>query len=199
MITWLVRIHAPYHSHTSAEHPRHQYPGLLTIPDVGAFRKANPCYKFASVEDPYRSAVFWFISFESSPPKSSIVMCTPELSLWDVAVSIDTTSGKLTDVRPISSLQPDPSSPLKQDYQNITGAPLLGRAYNGLFFQLDNPDSVVADRMKTIQIGLPAAVFKLASRSQGGVAGAFDQDTWAQLSSRIYVSLCLARSYAIVE
>lgn len=71
---------------------------------------------------------------------------------------------------------------------NVTGAPLFGRAYNGIQFNLTNPDEFVLERQNATRIQLPAAVFQAAVQSPQGLVGSFDAGKFVDLSSAVYVS-----------
>lgn len=74
---------------------------------------------------------------------------------------------------------------------NLTGSPLFGRAYNGIEFNLTDPDQFTTARQSAIQLQMPAAVVQKAEQSQGGLAGAFTTDSFVPFSTEIYVCLSL--------
>ncbi|KAG6888940.1 hypothetical protein C0995_004795 [Termitomyces sp. Mi166 len=118
--------------------------------------------------------------------KASATFCFPTLSLWDVNVNVDLASGNLTQVtelRPFSS-----SSNFSSLSANVTGAPLLGRAYNGVDFNLTNPDEFVLERQNATRLQLPAAVFQAAVQSPQGLLGSFDAGRFVDLSTRVYTT-----------
>lgn len=118
--------------------------------------------------------------------KSSATFCNPSISLWDVNVNVDIASGnltKVTELRPFTS-----SSNFSSLSANVTGAPLNGRAYNGIKFNLTNPDEFVLARQNATQLQMPAAVFQAAVQSTQGVQASFDADLFVQWSNDVYVS-----------
>jgi len=127
--------------------------------------------------------VFWFFSYQPTP-QASATFCTPTISLWEAAVTLDLGSGNVTNVhelRPFTS-----SSPFSSLSGNLTGPPLNGRAYNGINFTLDNPDEFVIARMNATQLTMPAAVFQAAVQSQQGLEGSFEADLFVNLSNQVY-------------
>lgn len=120
---------------------------------------------------------------------ASLTMCTPNITLSDVSVTIDLASGNLTSVDVLGPLGSNNGTPksLSQFAGNVSGDPLDGRAYNGMFFNLDNPDEFTEARLAAIQLALPAAVFQSAETS--GLTDAFKQNKFAELSEHVYVSV----------
>lgn len=70
---------------------------------------------------------------------------------------------------------------------SITGPPLNGHAYNGIRFNLSNPDEFISRRLEALQLQLPAAVFQAAVQSPEGVIGSFDADKFVNIATRVYV------------
>ena len=126
-------------------------------------------------------------------------MCTPTISLWDTEVTLDLASRNVTSVRPWGPLGSnngtDPS--FAQFAGNITGVPLDGRAYNGLFFNVTNPDAFTIARQDAIGLMLPAAVMQAAIQSDVGLNGAFGTQMFPQLTVGVYVSVIHA--YALID
>lgn len=120
------------------------------------------------------------------PPQASATICTPQFELWDVTASVDIRTSNLTSVqqlRPFTS-----SSNFSSLAANLTGPPLNGRAYNGIQFNLSNPDEFVLRRQEALQLQLPAAIFQAAVMSPEGIIGSFDADKFVNLATRVYVS-----------
>jgi hypothetical protein len=116
---------------------------------------------------------------------ASATFCYPSLTLWDVNVNVDLASGnvtKVTELRPFSS-----SSNFSSLSANVTGPPLNSRAYNGIKFNLTNPDEFVRARLNATQLQLPAAVYQSAILSPEGLVGSFQADRFVQLSNQVYV------------
>ena len=110
----------------------------------------------------------------------------PSLTFWEVNVAVDSRTGnvtKITELRPFSS-----ASPYSSLSANITGALLYGRAYNGVDFQLDDPDPFVLARQNATQLQLPAAVYQAANISPLGFSDSFDNTTLTAITNEIYVS-----------
>lgn len=117
-------------------------------------------------------------------------MCSPSFTVMDVTASIDVASNKVTALETLGSLGSHTGS-LQQFSANVTGDPLDGRAYNGMFFALDNPDPFTQQRQNAIQLSLPAAVFQAAQNSPDGLTSAFQKNEFANLSTIVYVSSVL--------
>lgn len=131
----------------------------------------------------FSPVVFWFFTYEPTP-RASATFCFPSLTFWDVNVNVDLASGNLTQVtelRPFSS-----SSNFSSLSANVTGAPLFGRAYNGIRFNLTNPDQFVLGRQASTQLQLPAAVYQAAVQSPEGLVGSFEANRFVDLSTRVY-------------
>ncbi|KAF8656532.1 hypothetical protein AX16_002496 [Volvariella volvacea WC 439] len=131
----------------------------------------------------FRPVIFWFFTYQPSA-KASATICYPSISLWDVQVEVDLVSGNVTT---ITELQPfTPSSNFSQFSGNVTGEPLNGRAYNGIHFDLDNPNRFVIARQDATRLQLPAAVYQAAVQTEAGLVAAFDTDHFADLSNKVY-------------
>jgi hypothetical protein len=142
---------------------------------------------YGSIPEQFRPVSFWFFTYEPSAA-ASVTFCTAAISLWDVTVKVDIATGNLTEVVPLR--------PFDSSYSNyssmsatITGAPLNGRAYNGIDFPFAEDNRIVAARKEAIQLQLPAAVFQSAQTSPEGLIAVFGTNRFAQLSTQVYVSL----------
>ncbi|KAG6879843.1 hypothetical protein C0992_010801 [Termitomyces sp. T32_za158] len=116
--------------------------------------------------------------------RASATFCFPRISLWDVNVNVDLATGNLTKVVEIGSFST--SSNFSSLSANVTGAPLFGRAYNGVQFNLSNPDPFVVDRQTATRTQLPAAVFQAAVQSPQGLIESFDTHAFANLTTSVY-------------
>jgi hypothetical protein len=85
--------------------------------------------------------VFWFFTYVPTA-KSSATFCTPAISLWDVSATLDLASGNLTKVVELAPFDGGRSK-FASLSGNITGAPLNGRAYNGIDFTIEKPDKFI--------------------------------------------------------
>jgi hypothetical protein len=100
-------------------------------------------------------------------------------------VTADISTGNLTDVTELQLFSSSPNFPSLAG--NITGEPLDGRAYNGIDFNLTDPDQFVLARGQALQLQLPAAIFEAAVQSPEGVIGSFEADKFVNLATRVYV------------
>lgn len=123
-------------------------------------------------------------SYEPSV-QSSATLCYPSFTLWDVNVNIDLASKNLTQVRELRPFTT--ASDFSSLSANVTGAPLNGRAYNGIKFNLTDPDPFVLARQNATQLQMPAAVFQSAVQSPQGLEGSFSADLFVQLATQVYV------------
>ncbi|KAI0296043.1 hypothetical protein BC826DRAFT_908693 [Russula brevipes] len=132
----------------------------------------------------FAPAIFWFFTYSPSA-MASVTMCAPKITLLNVEASIDLASSNLTDVRPLSNLTVG-QDPFTQYAGNITGAPLNGRAFNGLNWTSLVTDPFVTARAVAVQLQLPAAAFQNAVESPAGLTAAFVNNTFASLSADVY-------------
>ncbi|KAF7355111.1 Non-specific serine/threonine protein kinase [Mycena sanguinolenta] len=139
----------------------------------------------SSTPPQFQPVVFWFFTYQPTA-QSSATICTPSISLLDATVTLDLASGNITNVK---ELQPFSSSSNYSSLAgNVTGAPLNGRAYNGINFTLENPDSFILARMNATQLTMPAAVFQAAVQSQQGLVGSFSADLFVNWSNDVYIT-----------
>ncbi|KAJ3863770.1 hypothetical protein EV359DRAFT_42489 [Lentinula novae-zelandiae] len=139
-----------------------------------------------STDTPQFSPVaFWF--FEYSPSaQASATVCFPTFELFDVEINYDLSAQNVTQV---TELQPfTSSSNFSSASGNITGSPLNGRAYNGVEFNLTNPDQFVLARQAAIQLQMPAAVLQKAQLSTAGLQGSFTSNSFVQYSTEVYTT-----------
>ncbi|KAH0581767.1 hypothetical protein J132_10903 [Termitomyces sp. J132] len=135
----------------------------------------------------FSPVIFWFFTYETTPPKASATFCFPTISLFDVNVSVELANGNLsqvTELRPFSS-----SSNFSSFSANVTGSPLFGRAYNGIQFNFtSSPDMFALERQNATRLQLPAAVFQAAVQSPQGLIGSFDAGKFVDLSAKVYTT-----------
>jgi len=128
--------------------------------------------------------VFWFFTYVPSA-KASATICYPAITLWDANVQMDLGSGNITSVHELRPFNAQTSN-FSSLSGNLTGEPLLGRAYNGLNLTLSNPDKFVLARINATQLTMPAAVFQAAGQSPQGLEGSFDADLFVNWSNTVY-------------
>lgn len=134
----------------------------------------------------FRPVVFWF--FDTTIPKGSATYCAPSISLWDVTAIIDLNSGNLTDVQEIDPFDAS-TSPFASLSANVTGAPLNGRAFNGIVFNLTNADEFVIGRSNATDLQLPASIFQAATAAPGGLQDAFNSNSFVGMATKVYVRI----------
>jgi hypothetical protein len=145
----------------------------------------------------YSPVVFWYFSYIPAA-RAALTFCSPSLSFWEVNVGVDIATGnvtKITELRPFTS-----SSPFSSTSANVTGGPLNSRAYNGVQFELTNPDRFVLARQSATQLQLPAAVYQAANQSPDGFSNSFEKDKLTALSEKnysMYLSLIARELYFV--
>ncbi|KAH9990969.1 hypothetical protein BJV74DRAFT_836704 [Russula compacta] len=142
------------------------------------------CTAFDTTNATFAPVIFWFFTY-SPTPMASVTMCAPTIALLNVEASVDLASSNLTNVRPLSNLTAEQGA-FTQYAGNITGAPLYGKAYNGLNWTDLVSDPFVTARAEAVQLQLPAAVFQNAVQSAEGLTAAFQNNTFASLSATVY-------------
>jgi hypothetical protein len=143
------------------------------------------CPAYASTPLQFLPVIFWFFTYQPTP-SASATFCFPTIELFDVSVNVDLASGNLTQVTELGPFTG--SSNFSSLSSNITGAPLNGQAYNGIEFNLTNPDIFVLERLNATHLSLPAAVFQAAEASPEGLTAVFNTNQFVQLSTQVYVS-----------
>ncbi|ETW75879.1 hypothetical protein HETIRDRAFT_446730 [Heterobasidion irregulare TC 32-1] len=146
-----------------------------------------PCSAFNTTVE-FMPVIFWFFTYEPTA-MASVTMCAPSITLHNVAVTVDLSTSNLTSVQKLSNVVPvDGTS--TQHAGNLTGAPINGQAYNGLSWPQSQlvADPFVNLRAQAIQLQLPAAVFQNAVQSQEGLAAAFINNIFTELSATVYRS-----------
>jgi len=140
----------------------------------------------ATTPPQFQPVVFWFFTYTPTA-MASATFCTPAISLWDAEVTLDIASGNVTNVNVLGPFNAT-TSPFASLSGNLTGAPLDGRAYNGINFTLvaPNNDKFVIARMNATQLTMPAAVFQAAVQSAQGLEASFTADLFVNWSNQVY-------------
>jgi len=133
----------------------------------------------------FRPIVLWFFTNDTTPPQGSATFCAPSISLWDVMATVDINTGNLTDVQEIEPFDAS-TSPFASLSANVTGAPLNGRAFNGVIFNLTNADEFSIARSNATDLQLPASIFQAASTAPGGLTAAFQTNSFVGLTTQVY-------------
>jgi hypothetical protein len=135
----------------------------------------------------FQPIVLWFFTYDTNPPQGSATYCAPAISLWEVAVTVDIATGNLTSIQEINQLNANSTSPLASTSGNITGAPLNGRTYNGVKFNLTGADQFVIARQNATDVQLPSSILQAAATSPGGLPAAFATNSFTGMAVRVYV------------
>jgi len=152
---------------------RHQF-GTDVLPDCN--NTGTPAY--------FRPIVLWFFTYDTTPPQGSATICSPTISLLDVVVTVDISTGNLTSVQEIGPFTS--ASPFSSLSQNVTGAPMNGRAFNGIVFNLTAADEFVLARSNATDLQLPASIFQAATTGPSGLIGAFQNNTFVGMATKVY-------------
>ena len=136
----------------------------------------------------FRPVVLWFFTYDTTPPQGSATLCSPTISLWDVIATVDINTGNLTSVQEIQPFNSS-TSPFALLSENVTGTPLNGRAFNGIIFNLTDADEFVIARSNATKLQLPASIFQAAATAPGGLAVAFQTNSFVEMATTVYVSL----------
>lgn len=138
--------------------------------------------------DVFRPIILWFFTYETNPAQGSATYCAPAISLWDVTVAVDIATSNLTSVKEIRPFNAS-TSPFASLSGNVTGAPLDGRAYNGIGFNLTGADQFVVARANATDLQLPASILQMASTRPGGIMAAFTANAFTEMATQVYVSV----------
>jgi hypothetical protein len=128
--------------------------------------------------------VLWFFTYDP-PVQGSATYCNPTISLWDVTVVVDIVTQRMTSVQEIRPFDPN-TSPFSSISGNVTGPPMNGQAYNGIAFNLTNPDTFVLARSSAINLQLPSSIFQAASAAPGGLPVAFQNNSFVGMATEVY-------------
>ncbi|KAA1470826.1 hypothetical protein DENSPDRAFT_836724 [Dentipellis sp. KUC8613] len=143
--------------------------GVVSVPNCGSNAPSNSSFQ---------PVMFWYYHVKADGThEGRTVFCTPRLQLFDVMAYADLSSGALTGVQTLDNY-PKPN--------NVTGAPLDGNTYNGLFFA-PSTDTNVQARATSIKSGIPNAIFRGAAQNSSGLQAVFDDPTgFMNLTSNVY-------------
>jgi hypothetical protein len=133
----------------------------------------------------FSPVAFWFFQYDPTVLASASV-CFPSFALFDVEVSYDVASQSLNNVTELGPFTS--SSNFSSAAGNITGPPLNGTAYNGIEFNLSNPDPFILARQAAIQLQMPAAILQKAQTSSAGLNASFTSNAFLRLSTMVYTT-----------
>lgn len=142
--------------------------------------------------------IIWFFTYDTTPPQGSATYCAPQISLWDVEVTVDIASGNLTNVVELAPFNAS-TSPFGNLSANVTGPPVNGMAYNGVAFNLTGADSFVLARANATNLQLPASILQAAALAPGGLTAAFANNTFTAMAVQVYVSISLLFNKALIH
>ena len=122
---------------------------------------------------------------------ASATFCYPSISILEVNVGVDIRTGNVTKVSEIRLLSQ--YSNFSSFFPTVTDPPLNGSVYNGIKFDLANPDQFVLGRENATQLQLPAAIYQAATQSPAGYIGNFANGGFSALSDKVYVGEATSR------
>jgi hypothetical protein len=125
--------------------------GVENVPNCG----------FNTTDPTFQPVLFWF--WQQEPSAFAGVFCEPHIGLFDITASASLNNGTLTGVTVIGNYT---------GANNVTGPPLNGIPYNGLFFNSSGSINVQS-RANSVKSGVPNAIFRQAQQAPGGLDTAF--------------------------
>jgi hypothetical protein len=135
----------------------------------------------------FRPIVFWFFTHGTTPPQGAATYCAPAISLLEVSATLDMNNGSLTSVVEIQPLNAS-TSHIVPVSQNVTGPPLNGQAFNGIAFNLTNPDQFTIGKSNATTMQLSASILQIAAKAPGGLQAMFQNNNFTETTTMVYVS-----------
>lgn len=146
------------------------------------------CSSWKNLASEFQPVVFYYdIRHSAFAFGATISLCKPTIQLWDVTVTVDLSSGQIKSIDRLAEFgsNEDNADELNQFASGITDTPLFGKAYNGMYW--DNVDSFddpeAPDRLRAVQITLPAAVLQAAT-DRGVLTNSDFPESFTELSNR---------------
>jgi len=133
----------------------------------------------------FRPIIFWFFTFDTTPPQGSATFCAPTIALFDVVANVDINTGNLTSIQELQPFNTS-TSLFASLSKNVTGAPLNGQAFNGIVFNLTGADEDVIARSNATDLQLPASIMQAATMAPGGLTVAFQTNSIVQMATKVY-------------
>ncbi|TDL20468.1 hypothetical protein BD410DRAFT_805027 [Rickenella mellea] len=129
----------------------------------------------------FQPVFFWFYHRrdDNLQPEARGVFCEPYMETYNVTATLDLDRNNLTSITIGAKLDGTNS------VNNITGAPLSGKAFNGAIFP-PAPDAFTLGRAESIASALSGAVFRAALRTNN-LQSVFDApDGFLNLTNKVY-------------
>lgn len=136
----------------------------------------------------FRPIIFWFFTFDTTPPQGSATFCAPTIVLFDVVANVDINTGNLTSIQELQPFNTS-TSLFASLSKNVTGPPLNGQAFNGIVFNLTGADEVVIARSNATDLQLSASIMQAATTAPGGLTVAFQTNSFVQMATKVYVRI----------
>ncbi|KAJ7262749.1 hypothetical protein B0H12DRAFT_1217525 [Mycena haematopus] len=136
------------------------------------------CGPHASLNESFWPVVFWFYQQEGDGTQEvKTIFCTPTLELFYVHAIADLSSGALTAVQIVNNY----TIPT-----NISGDPLNGVPFNAVIFP-ENTNPFIQARADGTRVGVPGAIFRLATQQFNGLQSVFDlPNGFLDLTNTVY-------------
>ncbi|EIW84409.1 hypothetical protein CONPUDRAFT_151431 [Coniophora puteana RWD-64-598 SS2] len=106
---------------------------------------------------------WWYYPYQPNDTLTAAVFCHPTMEFYDIQAVQNLNDGSL---QPVQVLGPYSGS------DNVTGAPLYGRAWNGVVFD-PSDDAIVNARATSIGTEIPGTIFRYGMQLNGGVVTLF--------------------------
>jgi len=134
-----------------------------------------------------RPIVFWFFTRDTTRPQGAATFCAPKISLLEVAIVLEMNNKSLTSVLEMQPFNASTSpTPFPSLSRNVTGSPLNGQAYNGISFNLTNPDEFMIRKANTTTLQLSASILQVIANAPGGVKAAFQNNNFTDATTMVY-------------
>ncbi|EIW80264.1 hypothetical protein CONPUDRAFT_144425 [Coniophora puteana RWD-64-598 SS2] len=121
---------------------------------------------------------WWYYLYQSNDALTAAVFCRPTMEFYNIQAVQNLNNGSLQSVQVLSPYSGS---------DNVTGAPLYGRPWNGVVFN-PSDDAVVNARATSIGSEIPETVFRYGMQLSGGVVALFQGASggFVNVTSNIY-------------
>ncbi|EIW77903.1 hypothetical protein CONPUDRAFT_139032 [Coniophora puteana RWD-64-598 SS2] len=142
----------------------------------------------------FQPIMFWWYYPYQPSPLTAAVFCHPTMEFHNIQAVRDLNDGSLQSVQILSPYSGS---------DNVTGAPLYGRPWNGVVFD-PSDDAIVNARATSIGTGIPGTVFRYGIQLNDGVVSLFQgaNGGFANVTTGIYtqhLALAAKATYFIKE
>jgi hypothetical protein len=114
--------------------------------------------------------------------------CAPKISLLEISTTLEINNNSLTSVLEIQPINASSTSSEASLSQNVTEPPMNGQAFNGISFNLTNPDELTIQKSNATTLQLSASILQVAAKAPGGLQAALHNNNFTEIATMIYVS-----------